>query len=320
MTAAAPLRVLVTGSSGFVGGYLANYLAAEGAQVWGGVFSGEEGSGDASARLRPVTLDVSDREQVLNVVRDVSPDEIYHLAAISRPASDDRQAFYRVNLQGTLNILNAAAEKGAAVLVVGSAYVYGDQEGLLDETCELRPVNDYGVSKAAADLAGFSAALQGGRVVRVRPFNHVGPGQSPSFVLPTLIRQVAHIEEGLQPPVVKLGNLDSVRDFCDVRDVIEAYPRLLREAVNGEVYNLASGIGTSIRMLVNMLQGMADADIEVQIEAARVRATDIRSLVGDAARARATIGWTARRPLRETLTDMLAYERERVGRTPPATA
>lgn len=299
-----PLRTLITGASGFVGPYLARHLVELGAEVRGGSLAG-----DASDDPHTVKLDVTDSAQVLQVMREVQPHEVYHLAGVTRPASGDTAAFYTVNLHGTLNVLEAAQQVGAAVLVVGSAYVYGAQAGALSEQAELRPVNHYGSSKAAADLAAISYALSGSRVVRVRPFNHVGPGQSPDFLLPTLVQQLAKIEAGVLEPVIKLGNLDSVRDFTDVRDIVRAYPKLLREGKNGEVYNLASGRGVSVRELADVVLSRAEREVKLTTEPGRVRATDIPYLVGDATRARQTIGWRPEIPLETTLDEMLAFER-----------
>ncbi|CAA9588732.1 MAG: GDP-mannose 4,6-dehydratase [uncultured Truepera sp.] len=299
-----PIRVLITGAGGFVGPYLARHLTDLGAKVWGGGLSE-----DTAENYRAMTLDVTDAAQVARVMQEVRPGEVYHLAGVTRPASGDTAAFYAVNLHGTLNVLEAAQETGAAVLVVGSAYVYGAQTGTLTERAELKPVNHYGASKAAADLAGLPYALAGNRVVRVRPFNHVGPGQSPDFLLPTLVQQLARIEVGALEPVIKLGNLDSVRDFTDVRDIVRAYPKLLREGKNGDVYNLASGRGVSVRELAEMVLARARREIRLQTEPARVRATDIPELVGDAGHAREAVGWTPEIPLETTLDEMLTFER-----------
>ncbi len=310
-----PIRALITGAGGFVGPYLARHLGALGAVVWGSSFSGDAAgthianhTANHTANYRAVKLDVTDPAEVLRVVREVEPTEVYHLAGVTRPASGDAAAFYAVNLHGTLNVLEAAQAVGAAVLVVGSAYVYGAQRGPLSEAAELRPVNPYGASKAAADLAALPYALSGNRVVRVRPFNHVGPGQSPDFLLPTLVQQLAAIEADEAEPVLKLGNLDSIRDFTDVRDVVRAYPALLRNGENGAVYNLASGRGVSVRELSKMVLSRARRVVRIETEPSRVRATDIPELVGDAQKAGA-LGWTPEISLETTLGEMLTYER-----------
>ena len=235
----------------------------------------------------------------------------YHLAGITRPALDLVTSFYKVNLHGTLNILEAAQVVQARVLVVSSAYVYGRQDQLLTEEVALEPVNHYGASKAAGDLAAKSYALGGLQVVRVRPFNHSGPGQTPDFVLPTLVSQVARIEAGQAPPVLKLGNLNAVRDFSDVRDVVRAYPLLLERGQNGEVYNLGSGVGTSVRDLAERVMSLSKVPVTLEVEPSRIRSTDIPFLVGDVSKARDAIDWEPQYPLKQTLRDMLEFERGR---------
>ena len=299
-------KALLTGSSGFVGPHLARHLTGLGYEVWGGSLSKR-----ASDDYRPVFLDVTQAEGVEEVVRTLAPDEIYHLAGVTRPALGSVRAFYDVNLYGTLNVLEAAKMVGARVLVVSSAYVYGRHNEILTEEAQLRPVNAYGASKAAGDLAAVGYALDGLRVVRARPFNHSGPGQSPDFLLPTLVEQIARIEAGKAPPVLKLGNLNTVRDFSDVRDVVRAYPLLLKHGQNGEVYNLASGVGTSVRELAERVMGSSKVPVRLETEPSRVRDTDIPFLVGDASRARHVAGWEAEYTLEHTLQDMLAFERER---------
>lgn len=298
-------KALLTGSSGFVGPYLARHLKSLGYEVWGGSLSKS-----ASDDYQTVLLDVTQTQGVERVVCDLAPDEIYHLAGITRPALDSVKEFYDVNLYGTLNVLTAAQKVGARVLVVSSAYVYGRRDTVLTEKAQLRPVNSYGASKAAGDLAAISYALEGLQVVRVRPFNHSGPGQSPDFVLPTLVTQLARIEAGQAPPLLKLGNLDTVRDFSDVRDVVRAYPLLLEHAHNGEVYNLATGVGTSVRELAEQVINLSKVPVTLTSEPSRVRSTDIPFLVGDASKLKAATGWEPQYTLEHTLQDMLAFERK----------
>lgn len=300
-------KALLTGSSGFVGPYLARHLKTLGYEVWGGSLSEH-----ASADYESVVVDVTQAAGLERVVSELAPDEIYHLAGVTRPALDSTKEFYNVNLYGTLNVLAAAQRVGARVLVVSSAYVYGRHHEILTERAQLRPVNPYGASKAAADLAAISYALEGLRVVRVRPFNHSGPGQSPDFLLPTLVTQLARIEAERVPPVLKLGNLDTVRDFSDVRDIVRAYPLLLAQGAPGEVYNLASGVGTSVRELAEQVRRLSKVPVTLEVEPARVRSTDIPFLVGDASKARETTGWEPQYTLPDTLQDMLGFERTKL--------
>jgi GDP-4-dehydro-6-deoxy-D-mannose reductase len=300
-------KALITGASGFVGPYLARHLKELGYEVWGSSLSP-----NSSENYQSILLDIQDAEGVKKIITDVAPDEIYHLASLSRPALGVVRNYYDVNLYGTLNVLEAAKAVSAKTLVVSTAYVYGRHDTIISETTPLEPVNHYGASKAAADLASISYALEGLHVVRVRPFNHSGPNQSPDFVLPSLVGQVAKIEAGLSDPVLKVGNLDSVRDFCDVRDIVKAYPLLLQKGHAGSVYNLASGRGVPISELVTKVTRLSNKTIRVEQQASRSRPQDIPYLVGDARLSQNLIGWEITYSLAQTLEDMLEAERERL--------
>ncbi|NOY62545.1 MAG: NAD-dependent epimerase/dehydratase family protein [Gammaproteobacteria bacterium] len=300
-------RALITGAGGFVGPYLARFLGSRGYEVHGSTKSGEP-----SPDYRSVALDVSRAQDVADVVADIAPQEIYHLAGISRPFLGRTASFYDVNLNGTIHILDAARTVGAKMLAVGSAYVYGRYERPVNEQDLLQPINHYGVSKAAADMAVLGYALDGLHVIRARPFNHSGPGQSPDFVLPTLVRQLVRIEAGLEPPFLKLGNVDSVRDFCDVRDMVRGYWMLMDQGISGTPYNLCSGRGVSIRELFEQIRALVDVEVEIEIEAARVRSTDTPYMVGDNRRLYAATQWTLEYSLEQTLRDMVAFERQRI--------
>jgi len=297
------LKAFVTGAGGFVGKYLVTHLQTLGYTVYAGCRNGKKQ--DFSDEVIPVSLDVTNKNAVNQIIREIKPSEVYHLAAISHPASNNFHAFYEVNLQGTLNILEAAKSIDCAILIVSSAYVYGRYDSLIKEDFQLEPVNHYGVSKAAADMLAYSYALQGQRVIRVRPFNHSGPGQPPSFLLPTLVEQLSKIEAGLVPPVIKLGNLDSVRDFMDVRDVVRAYPLLLKHGANGAAYNLCSGQATSVQQLFDLICDLSSVDITLEVESFRKRQTDIPYLVGDASKIKSVIDWRREIELKVTIGDML---------------
>ena len=303
-------KALITGIGGFVGPYLARHLKTLGYEVTGTALSKTSLAQTTEGQV--YQLDIRNTKATLALVKKVAPDEVYHLAGVTRPALGLTSEFYDINLYGTLNVLEAATSVDAKVLVVSSAYVYGSHAEKVTETTPLEPVNAYGASKAAADLAAISYALQGLHAVRVRPFNHSGPGQSPDFLLPTLVQQVARIEAGLEPAVIKLGNLDSVRDFSDVRDVVATYPLLLNQGEAGDVYNVASGVGVSVQALADEVMGLAKVPVALEVEPSRVRATDIPHLVGDARKAQAVTGYEPRYTLTQTLQDMLAWERERV--------
>lgn len=302
-------RALVTGASGFAGPFLIRHLLEEGYEVTGSVHGPDKKLPNG---CRSLTLDVTDREAVQRAVAETSPDEIYHLAGLTRPASGAVKEFYAVNFGGALNLLEAVREvvPEAAVLLVGSAYAYGRYDRPITESDHLLPMNHYGVSKASADMLGRSYALQGLRVVNARPFNHSGPGQSPDFVLPTLVRQFAEIEIGLRDPVIHLGNIDSVRDFSDARDIVRGYNLAVRRGRPGEAYNLGSGRGVSVRDLLDMVSQESGTEIEIRIERSRERADDIPCLLADVGKARRELGWMAELSLVQTVREMLKADRD----------
>ena len=201
---------------------------------------------------------------------------------------------------------------GPRVVLVGSGVCYGNpppEHMPVGEGCPLRPNNPYSASKAAADLLGIQHFLSHGTdVVMVRPFNHAGPRQSPSYVLSALARQVAEVEAG-HASRVEVGNLDVVRDFTDVRDVVRGYRLLATRGASGEIYNLGSGRGTRLADALGTLNALAHAPIEVFVDPARVRPVDQPLLVADPTKLIAATGWEPRLTMEQTLADMLEYWR-----------
>jgi len=313
----------VTGITGFVGGHLAEHLLEAGDQVVGVSASGRPLEGPArAARVEACDLAQADPEGLADLIRRKRPEAIYHLAAQSNPRAsvEDPRGTWALNLGGTLNLLSAvkAAGLGPAprVVLVGSGVSYGDPAPEfipVSESCPLRPNNPYAASKAAADLLGVQMHLANGLdVVMVRPFNHAGPRQSPRYVLATLARQVAEVEAGLKD-AVEVGNLDVVRDYTDVRDVVRAY-RLLGAGGGsaGEIYNLGSGLGLKLADALDRLRSLASRPVEVRVDPSRFRAVDLPYLVADASKLREAVGWGPAIPIERTLADMLDEARRRV--------
>jgi len=270
------VRVFVTGASGFVGRRLLPHLARAGCAVTGA----------------DREVDVTREDELAGALADTSPQAVIHLAAQSHEAgSPERaEATWRVNYGGALALLRGVRRvvPRARVLLVGSGIAYGP--AALDappfrEDAPLRPASPYARSKAAADLLGGVFAERGLDVVRVRPFNHSGPGQSTDFALPAFARQVAEIEAGRCAPRIATGNLEGVRDWLHVDDVVEAYRRLLDPAVPAGAYNVASGRGVRVGALLDGLLARAGVEATIDVRPERVRPTD--ALVGDAARLRA---------------------------------
>ena len=295
-------RTLVTGAAGFTGRYLAQALADRGHEVHGLVHSHEAGPVAGFAQTH--AADLADPDSVKKIVADVRPDFVVHLAAIAFVAHGDIEQMYRTNIVGTRQLLEAlagASRVPSSVLLASSANIYGNaREGVLDETVPPAPANDYGVSKLAMEYVArlYAARLP---ITVVRPFNYTGRGQDPSFLLPKI---VAHARE--RAPVIQLGNLDVARDFSDVRTVAAAYARLLTEpAVIGETYNISSGQAVSLRSVVEMVSELSGHPLKVTVNPALVRANEVRSLCGSAAKLESVIGPLDTIPLRQTLSWML---------------
>jgi GDP-4-dehydro-6-deoxy-D-mannose reductase len=292
------MRAAITGAHGFVGRHLAEHLVARGDVV--------------------IPLDVDDREPVdvtdpdavTACVEETRPDVIYHLAARSHVGESwhDEKGVTRVNVDGTANVLAAAADVGVErVLVVGSAEQYGRVDPgdvPVSEDTELRPVSPYARSKAAAEALARRAADDGLGVVCVRAFGHTGPGQTPRFLVPALAARVAEAEVAGEVRVT-IGNTAPVRDLSDVRDVVRAYRLLVLHGAPGAVYNVCSGVGTSVGEIATRLLALATRPLRLEVDPALVRPDDLPVLVGDAARLVAATGWRPQHALDTTLRDVL---------------
>lgn len=294
----------MSGATGFVGSWLTPRLERAGHEV---VAVGHE-------------VEICDAEAVERSIAGARPDALVHLAglaSVARSLAEPERAA-RVNYLGALHVLRAAAARapGARVLLVGSGEVYGEAPAgaaalPFTESTPLAPRSPYARAKAAADLAGAAFAARGLDVVRARPFNHLGPGQSDAFVAASFARQIAEIEAGRRAPLLRVGNLEGVRDFLDVRDVVEAYARLLERSVPAGAYNVASGTGTSIRALLEGLLAASPAKPALEVDSARWRPAGVA--VGDATRLARATGWRPRVALTDTLSSLLGHWRERVG-------
>jgi nucleoside-diphosphate-sugar epimerase len=258
-------------------------------------------------------------------VRQTRPDACIHLAAVSAlsQARRDPDHAWQVNLHGTLNLASAvlAEAPGCVFLFVSSADAYGASFRAgrpLDESAPLAPMNPYAASKAAADLAVGALAADGLRAIRVRPFNHTGPGQSAEFVVAGIAEQIARIGAGLQPPALRIGALDPQRDFLDVRDVCAAYIACLQHAealASGTIINIASGTPRSVRSILDTLLALGGIEATIETDPARLRGSDIPLACGDAARAHSLLQWQPRIAWEQTLRDTLSYWQERVRQT-----
>jgi len=317
------MRVLVTGIGGFVGPVVAEALLARGHEVHGLLHGPCNPRLDALAVTRH-TGDLLAAGAVDRIVATVVPDAIVHLAALSFvPAAEaDPPLAYRTNVEGTLAVLAAvrAHVPAARLLVVGSSDAYGlvtPGDLPVGEDTPFRPLTVYGATKAAVDLAAAQwSRAYGLDVVRARPFNHTGPGQAATFVCSAIARQVAAVEAGRQEPVLRVGNVDPVRDFSDVRDVAAGYVALLERGQRGQAYNLCRGEGASIAEVIAILRTHARVPMRVWSDPALRRPVDAPRIVGSHARATAEVGWRPRVPLEETLGVLLEDWRGRLADEP----
>ncbi len=301
-----PDTILLTGASGFVGSHLLPALAAA----------------FPDTVLATPSIELQDAGQVEQAVRGTSPDVCIHLAAVSaiEAARDVPEHAWNVNFHGTLNLAWALSRHAPAcqMLFVSSADAYGasfKSGDSLDERAPLAPMSVYAQTKAAADLFLGGMAAQGLRVVRLRPFNHTGPGQSAAFVLPAFARQIARIEAGLQTPLLEVGNIETWRDFLDVRDVCAAYIACITHRdrlAPGTIINVASGQARRVGDVLTELAALAGVELGIKVDELRLRAADIRQACGDASRANELLGWFPTIPWAETLQDLLIDWRGRV--------
>jgi GDP-4-dehydro-6-deoxy-D-mannose reductase len=315
------LRALITGVGGFVGYHLSKYLLNHtDLEVWG--LDLVEGR---AAQLRPrVTLQVGDFLLNLPALKEIfatcKPDYVFHLAAQAFvPASwSDPWNTLENNIHGQLNVLLASVALSAMprVLVVGSADEYGmvrPDELPIRETNLLRPNSPYAVSKVAQDMLGYQYyASHKLPVVRVRPFNHIGPGQSPSFVTSDFAKQIAEAEAGLRQPLMRVGNLDACRDFSDVRDIVRGYFLAISQGELGEAYNLGSERSHSIRKVLETLISSSHIQMKVEPDPTRLRPSDIPNIIANCDKFRFRTGWRAEIPLEQSLQDILDYWRGEV--------
>lgn len=312
------MRALVTGADGFAGQWLVRALVEAGDEVAGASRSAPlplQTLGPMAAGVDWHRADVRDFEALVSLLQRVRPQVVYHLAAqASVPASlDDPLATFGVNVMGTAALLEACRKNvpDARVISVGSADAYGrvDPAQLpLREDAPLNPNNPYAASKAAAELLALQYARCGWLdVVAVRPFNHTGPGQSPSFAAPAFASQIAAIKAKALPPVLKTGDLCARRDISDVRDTVEAYRLLGSGMGKAPVYNVCSGRAVSMGEIVDELQSIAGVRVTLEPDPARMRSVQTPVLVGDAAALKRDTGWSARISLRQTLSDLYEW-------------
>lgn len=321
----ARLRALITGYGGFAGYHLAEHLlASTNWQLWGTAYVEAELAGRPERPVTSEVVDLRDPQAVHDLVSRCEPDIVFHLAgqAFVPEAWSDPWATFETNVRMQLNILESLSDletrttNRRRLVAITSNDVYGlvPPEGQpVDESAPLAPINPYASSKAAQDLVAAQYARSHGLdVVRIRPFNHIGPRQDGRFVAADFARQVAEIEAGTRPPIMRVGDLTAERDFTDVRDMVKGYYLAALHGRGGEVYNLGSGTSHPIREILDHYVALSSAAIEVEVDPERLRPSDVPRTLCDAGKAARELGWKAEIPFEETLTDVLADWRARI--------
>jgi len=320
------MRVLITGVTGFAGSHLAEYLLAHQphVEVWG-IYrwrSRMENLEGVRNRVRMIECDLRDFTSVHYALEQARPDAIFHLAAQSFVPSSWKAPNDTLvtNVTGQTNLFEAVRFLGLdpVVQIACSSEEYGlvhPDEVPIKETNDLRPLSPYAVSKVAQDMMAYQYFMSYGlKTVRTRGFNHTGPRRGDVFVTSNFAKQVASIELGLQEPVIKVGNLEAVRDFTDVRDTVRAYWLAVTKGKPGEVYNIATGSGITIQEVLDRLLALSEVKVRVEQDPERMRPSDVVRLIGDSTKFRNDTGWAPEVPYDQTLRDLLAYWRERLKR------
>lgn len=318
MNTCAEFRVLITGGDGFVAPYAAKAIlgSIKDAQI---LYT-------ARRAMQPppgcafAELDILDVGAVIRTMGECKPTHILHLAGIANrsAAEENPAAAWDVNVVATLRLAHELKTQcpGATFIFVSSSQVYaGNISGLISETSPLGPQGVYASTKAAADLALGAMASDALRVVRFRPFNHTGPGQTSAYAFGSFAEQIAAIEAGLRPPLMKVGNLAAKRDFLDVRDVADAYSNAITQSSNlphDNVFNLASGNAQKIEVLLKSMLTQSSAKIEVHFDPNLWRSAELEVIVGDSEAARTALNWNPTRPIKKTLQEMLHSARARI--------
>ncbi len=309
------MKALVIGGGGFVGPYLVNHLVKDLGYEVTVTKTEKETLNMDNAKVR--NLDILDIDQIINLLNEEKADYLFHLAAQSSVAYSWKNPTLTVdvNVKGCINLLEAAraVEKKPRILLIGSGEEYGhikkDECPIIEDNV-VRPGNIYAATKACQNMLGkiYSDAYDLD-IMMVRAFNHIGPNQTPMFVVADFCKQVADIEKGIQEPVIYVGNLSAKRDFTDVRDVVKAYAKLVKGGKRGETYNVGTGNAVAIEDILNKIVSMSDKNIEVKIDEKKLRPVDVPIIEPDISKIKSEVGWEPQIPLEQTLLETLEHWR-----------
>lgn len=314
-------KVLITGATGFTGSFLVEHLLKNKNFQISGTFLLEKNLQNVKHLVNKVNfikLNLMDFNKVTKIISEIKPDFVFHLAALTSPMKsfDDPSGTIINNIKAQMNLLEAirlSGLEGARILIVSSAEIYGlvDQKDLpIDEKTELKPTSPYSVSKIAQDFLGMQYFLAHKlKIIRVRPFNHIGPRQSSNFVVSAFAKKIAEIEKNDRKAVISVGNLESKRDFTDVRDIVRAYALIIEKGKVGDVYNIGSGQAYKISYILDQLISLSSKKIRINIDKKLLRPIDIPELRCDIRKFQKITGWKSEIPLKKTLQDTLDYWR-----------
>jgi GDP-4-dehydro-6-deoxy-D-mannose reductase len=316
-------KAFITGITGFAGSFLAERLIDKGVYEVSGTYLTDNNLTNIRKiqdKIGLYKIDLQDGAATEKIIADVRPDVIFHLAALTAPGDSFKNPvkFINNNISIQVNIFEAVRSANIApiILVVSTAEIYGyvDPSDIpIDEKTPLRPANPYAVSKAACDLLAFQYFLSYKLpIIRVRPFNHIGPRQAPSFAVAAFSKKIAEIEKDKTKPVLTVGNLDAKRDFTDVRDMVEAYIGIVEKGAPGEAYNAGRGSSVQIKQIVEMLLSYSKEKITVEVDPSLLRPIDIPEFVCDNTKIKKEIGWEPKIPIEKTLKDTLDYWRSMI--------
>ena len=307
-------KALIIGAAGFVGSYLIRQLLGDGYQVTATKMPQEAIPGEG---FEVRDLDILDQPAIAALLGEVRPDCIFHLAAQSSVYLSWKNPGLTidVNIKGSVNLMDAvrSLDYKPRVLLIGSSEEYGHiapGETKIAETSAVHPGNIYAATKVCQNLIGrIYVDAYGMEMMSVRAFNHIGPNQSPMFVVADFCKQAAEIEKGLKEPVIRVGNLSAYRDFTDVRDIVRAYRMLMEKGAPGETYNVGSGHAVQIREILDQILVLSKTRISVEVDPQKFRPVDVPIVEADTRKLRECTGWERRIPLKQTLQETLDYWR-----------
>ncbi|MGL5258293.1 MAG: GDP-mannose 4,6-dehydratase [Proteocatella sp.] len=306
------MKALITGIDGFVGYHLYKLLISQGIEVHGTTINKEYINEDITVHH----MNLLNKDEVINVIKKVSPNYVYHLAGQSAVGLSWKEPVLtmNVNVNGTINLLDAIREQkiNCRTLIIGSSDQYGPvtlDMCPIKETQSLNPVSPYGISKCTQEqIAKLYADAYEMDIVMVRAFNHIGPMQGKNFVVADFASRIVEIERGSEP-VLKVGNLDAYRDFTDVRDIVKGYALLLNKGHSGEIYNIGSGKSIKVKDILNILVEYSKVEIKIELDSSKMRPIDVPKVECDNSKIKKHTGWDIENDVHQTLKDTLEYWR-----------